>query len=96
MKKLKGFTLIELVVVIGIASVLMVGMSRAVETSIKRFNQLRTMYIALNLAKRQLAILNNLTIANLPAVGTQVFTDTSFPGFFERLKSLKVAFELSG
>ena len=81
MKKYRGFTLVELVIIIAMASALMVGISTALNTQMQRFTQMRRYYQALNLAKARIATFNNLTIASLPANGTIDYSDTSFSGF---------------
>ena len=77
----KGFTLLELVIIIAMAGALMTGIATALNTQMHRFMLMRRYYQALNLAKARIATFNNLTIASLPANGTIDYTDPSFSGF---------------
>ena len=80
MKAKRGFSLIELVIMIAVSSALFVGMGRAVQSQIKMAGDNRDYLIALNLAKQQMAIMN---LASLPAVGTTTPSDVgvAFSGF---------------
>lgn len=81
MRNRRGFSLIELVIMIAVSSALFVGMGRAVQSQIKMAGDNRDYLIALNLAKQQMAIMNLNT--TLPAVGTTTPTDVgvAFSGF---------------
>lgn len=74
----RGVTLIELVIMIAVASVLFVGLARGYQSLIRRAVDNRNYMIALNLAKKQMAILNNTAYASLANSTT---SDASFPGF---------------
>ena len=74
-----GFSLIELVIMIAVASALLVGMGRAVQSQIKMATDNRDYLIALDLAKQQMAVMNE---GAYPAVGTTTpAPDAAFPGF---------------
>ena len=75
----RGFSLIELVIMIAVSSALFVGMGRAVQSQIDTATDNRDYLIALHLAKRQMAIMNE---AAYPAVGTTTpASDADFPSF---------------
>jgi type II secretory pathway pseudopilin PulG len=81
MKRKSGLTLVELVLMIAISSVLLISLSRAVQALIESQVVMRDTYIALNLAKLQMAKMNN---AAYPAAGTtnptsaESFTDFGY------------------
>ena len=79
MRKTRGFTLIEMAIMIGVASVLIISITRSMQTTVWRFTRLRSTYIALNLAKKQMAMMNHEA---LPGNGTtNPASDASFPNF---------------
>ena len=80
MRKLRGFTLIEMTLMIGVGSVLMFGLTFAAHAQLKAVVDNRNMLIALNLAKLQMALINN---AAYPAVVSETAqtADTAFPDF---------------
>lgn len=79
MKNKRGFSLMELIMMIAVGAVLFIGTSRAVHTQIKKAIELRNYMIALNLARQKMAVMNN---AACPAVGTTTpAADGSFSGF---------------
>ena len=80
MNNKRGFTLIELTVMIAIGAILTVGMAVSAETQMKTVVDNRNFLIALNLAKRQMAIMNR---SAYPAVvaETALTADSNFPNF---------------
>ena len=75
----RGFSLIELVIMIAVSSALFVGMGRAVQSQLKTATDNRDYLIALHLAKQQMARMNE---AAYPAVGTTApASDAAFPNF---------------
>ena len=78
MKKTNAFTLVEITITIAVAAILMVGISRATQNEIAQFTKLRNYEIALNLAKKQMAIMNN---AAYPAVATTNQNDAFYSDF---------------
>ena len=78
----RGVTLVELVIMIAVGSILLMGMSKSSLSFLKRSVDARNMTIALNLAKRQMAIMNNTAYASLPvAAEAALSVDAAFPGF---------------
>jgi prepilin-type N-terminal cleavage/methylation domain-containing protein len=90
MKNQRGFSLLEMVMMIAVGAVLFTGISRASQTQIKSAIDNRNYLVALNLAKWRMAIMNNLAY---PASATTTPTsDTSFPDFtFSQVVSADVA-----
>ena len=79
MNNKRGFSLIELTMMIAISAILLTGISRAVQTNLESAIEVRNSLIGLNLAKMQMAMMNN---ANYPAVSTtNPASDTSFSDF---------------
>ena len=77
----RGFTLMEMTIMIAISAVLMTGMTRAIQTLLELSNDNRDYLIALNLARRQMAMIN---LAGYPAVvasETGLTPDGDFPSF---------------
>jgi hypothetical protein len=83
-------TLVELVITIAIAAVIFTGMSGAVQAVIGSSTQNRNYGIALGLAKRQMAVMNN---AAYPAVAaeTALSADAAFPDFIPTQEVVSVA-----
>ena len=78
----KGFTLIEMIIMIGVASVLMIGMGRAVRSQVESVTRMRNFYVAMNLAKKYMAVMNNAAFPGLGTTDPESAGDkTSFPGF---------------
>jgi hypothetical protein len=79
MKNKRGVTLLELTMMIALGSILIIGISRGAQAQIKNTVDMRNYMIALNLAKKQMAIMNN---GAYPAVGTTApAADAAFPNF---------------
>ena len=77
----RGYTMIEFIVMIAVASALTVGLGRAVQSQIGTALDNRDYMVALNLAKQQMAIMNAST--TVPALATTAPSDVgvSFSGF---------------
>jgi type II secretory pathway pseudopilin PulG len=84
MRKRRGATLVELVIMIAVSSVLMISITRAAMTLSEMVVDNRDRTIALNLARRQLAIMNN---GAHPAVQAEagLAADVNFPSFIPTL-----------
>ena len=75
----RGFTLLEMTLMIGVGTVLVLGMSTAVQSQLKGAVDMRNYLIALELAKQQMAVMNN---ASHPGTGTtNPSSDAAFPDF---------------
>ena len=77
----RGVTMMELVIMIAIASVLFTGLTRVIQNQIRNSNLNRNYLIALNLAKIEMAKLN---IGAFPAVDgaeTALTADAAYPSF---------------
>ena len=90
MKRLRGFTLMEITITIAVAAVLFTGVSSAVQALIGAAVQNRDYLIALNLAKRQMAVMNN---SSYPAVAseTALSADSAFTDFIPTQEVVSVA-----
>ena len=80
MKNKRGFSLIELTMMIAIGSVLFVGLSRGVHGLIKTAITNRDYLIALNLVKEKMAIMNNNAYITVLSTTTPA-ADADFSGF---------------
>lgn len=89
-RRREGVTLIELIIMIAIAAAMFVGTSRAYQTLVQATTINRDYLIALNLAKRQMAIMNN---SAYPAVvaETALAADPAFPDFIVTQQVASVA-----
>ncbi len=78
--KKRGFTLIELILMIAVGSILLLGISSAAQLQVKATTDNRDFLIALHLAKRQMAIMNK---GAYPAVASEaaLTADAAFPDF---------------
>lgn len=92
MKNKRGFTLLEMVIVIGITAVLLTGMTRAAHALMKSAIDNRNYLIALNLAKQHMAVMNNEVTVPGVTVGevAQAF-DTDFPSFIPTREVVSIA-----
>jgi prepilin-type N-terminal cleavage/methylation domain-containing protein len=79
-KNNRGYTLIEMIIVIAVGSILMAGLVSAAQIQFKSTVENRNYLVALNLAMRQMAIANS---ADYPALSieTAQTADSSFPNF---------------
>lgn len=79
-RAVRGATLIELTMMIAVAAVFFIGLSRGYMTLVKCTADSRDYLIAYNLARRQMAIMNN---SAYPAVvaETALAADPDFPNF---------------
>jgi type II secretory pathway pseudopilin PulG len=73
-----GWTLIELVIMIAVGSILLVSFSRAAQSQVEASIRIRDSFVALHLAKRQMAAMNNLAYASVVNGST---SDADFPNF---------------
>jgi prepilin-type N-terminal cleavage/methylation domain-containing protein len=75
----RGFTLMEMVILIAVGSVLLVGLSRAIQSQIQAAVEQRNQLVALNLARHQMAVMMN---SAYPGTGTTTpSSDGAFPDF---------------
>ena len=75
----RGFSLMELTLMIAVGAILLVGVGRAIQNQMVNAIDMRNFMVSLNLVKRQMAVMNN---AAYPAVGTtSPATDALFPNF---------------
>ena len=76
----RGFTLIELVMMIGVGAVLFTSISKAVLAMNEMIIENRNYVVALNIAKRQMAVMNN---SAYPAVAAEaaLAADANYPQF---------------
>ena len=91
MRKKRGFSLIEMTIMIAIGAVLFTGMTRAAQTLMETAIENRDYMIALNIAKWEMAICNN---AAFPASGGGELAqtaDTAFPDFIPTKEVTNVA-----
>ncbi len=79
-KNRRGFTLMEMTIMIGIGAVLFMGLSRSVLTLTELIIENRNYLTAFNLAKRQMAIMENSAYPAVAAEAAQT-ADTAFPSF---------------
>lgn len=81
LKNRRGFTLIEMTMMIAVGGILAMGITRAAQGQIREAMDNKDMQVALNLAKRQMAIMNN---GALPAVAAEASlgADATFPQMF--------------
>ncbi len=86
----RGFSLMELTIMIAIGAVLFTGLSRAVQTLMETAIENRNYMIALNLAKWQMAISNNAAYPAVAAEAAQT-ADTAFPNFIPTKQVVSVA-----
>ena len=86
----RGFTLIELVIMIAIGGILSLGLGKAAGNLIKMELQNRDYLIALNIAKRQMAIMQN---AAYPAVAAEaaLTADAAFPNYIPTQTVVSIA-----
>ena len=82
----RGFTLIEMTIMIGVAAVLFISVSRAAQTLVDASVENRNYLVALNLAKNQMAIMNN---AAYPAVAAET-TQTAISPFTDFIPTQEV------
>lgn len=73
-----GWTLIEIILMIAVGSILAIGATRAVQSQMTAVIKFKNYMMALHLAKRQMAILNNTAYASL---STASAADTTFTDF---------------
>lgn len=73
-----GWTLIEIILMIAVGSILAIGATRAMQSQMSAVIQFRNYMVALHLAKRQMAILNNTAYASLTTASAADATFTSF------------------
>ena len=90
MKKRAGFTLVEMVMMIAVGGILAMGITRAAQSQIRSAMTNKEFQVALNLAKRQMAIMNN---GALPAVvaETSLGADATFADMFITQQVVSVA-----
>lgn len=86
----RGFTLMEMTIMIGLGAVLFISAGRAVQTMVDAAVENRNMLIALNLAKRQMAIMANSAYPAVAAEAAQT-ADTAFPNFIPTQEVTSVA-----
>jgi len=70
-----------MVIVIGIGAVIMTGMTRATQSLMEFSVDNRNYLIALNLAKRHMAVMNNEATVPAVVVETAQAADAAFPSF---------------
>ena len=76
----RGFSLMEMTIMIAIGAVLFTSLSRSVMTLSELITDNRNYTIALSLAKRQMAIMNNAAYPAVAAEAAQT-AHTDFPSF---------------
>ena len=83
-------SLLELTITIAVGSVLLISITRAAHTQLKNAIVARNYVIALNLAKMQMAMMNN---AAYPAVAAEaaLTADVTFPNFIPTQEVVSVA-----
>lgn len=91
MKNKRGFTLLEMAITIGIAAVLFTGMTRAGQNLMKAAIDNRNYVIALNLAKRHMAVMNNEVTVPAVIAETAQAADGVFPSFIPTRQVVAVA-----
>ena len=76
----RGYTLVELITMVAVGAVLLTGLGLAIQNQMKAAIKNRDYLVALNLAKRQMALVN---IGSYPAVAveTALTADADFPDF---------------
>ncbi len=78
----RGFTLIELIMIIVIGAVLTIGIVKFTHQQIKDSTKMRDYLTALNLARLKMSIVNNTDYASMVAsTSTTLPAEASFPGF---------------
>ena len=90
MKHKRGFTMIEMTITIAISAILMTGLGLAVQTQLKAAVDNRNYLIALNLAKRQMAMMNNSTYPSV-AGEAALSADSGFPNFIPTQEVVELA-----
>ena len=85
MRKSRGMTLIELVMIIAIGSALVTGIVTFTQQQSVNGTRMRDYLIALNLARIKMAIQNNTAYASLPAAGT-LPAEASLTGFISQIR----------
>ena len=91
MKNKRGFTLLEMVIVIGISALLLTGMTRAAHTLMKSSVDNRNYLIALNLAKQHMALMNNEVTVPAVVAETAQAADANFPSFIPTREVVSIA-----
>lgn len=86
----RGFTLIELVMMTVIGGILLTLLSLATQTQMRTVIDNRDYLVALNLAKRQMALMNNATYPAVAAEAAQT-ADAAFPNFIPTQEVVSVA-----
>ena len=76
----RGITLIELTMMIAIGAIIFTGISKSAQSLMKGALDNRNYLVALNLAKRQMAIMNNAAYPTVAAEAS-VGADAAFPDF---------------
>ena len=77
----RGFTLMEMTMMIAIGAVLLSGLSRAVQNEVYQTNELRYKLIATHLANRQMAIMWNTAYPSVGTSSSAQIDATDFPSF---------------
>ncbi len=81
----RGFTLVELIIMTAVGGVLLTGLGLSVQNQINASITNRNYLVALQLAKRQMAIVQNAAYPS-PMGETAQTVDANFPDFFPTLQ----------